>query len=99
MTDEARALQLYRLASSLAEAQGAFITVGLVRFKEYRAGSLIVRVQPAIGRLDVWSVRNVLNVMHLDGQLLRYVAGPWEQELEKLAGRELASQAASQRNG
>ena len=92
MTDEARALQLYRLASSLAEAKGAFITVGLVRFKEYRAGSLIVRFQPAIGRLDVWSVRNVLSVKHLDGQLhvVRYVAGPWEKELEKLAGQPAA---------
>ncbi len=50
MTDDARALQLYELASSLAEAKGAFITVGLLTFKEYRAGSLIVRFQPAIGR-------------------------------------------------
>ena len=48
--------------------------------------------QPAIGRLDVWSVRNVLSVKHLDGQLhvIRYVAGPWEQELEKLARQQAA---------
>ncbi len=93
MTDEARAVQLYRLTSSLAEAKGAFITVGLVRFKEYRAGSLIVRFQPAIGRLDVWSVGNVLSVKHLDGQLqvVRYVPGWWEQELEKLAGEPAAT--------
>jgi hypothetical protein len=92
VTDEARALQLYRLASSLAEAKGARITVGLVRFKEYRAGFLIARVQPAIGRLDVWSVRNVLSVKHLDGQLhvVRYVPGPWDKEPEKLAGQPAA---------
>ena len=93
MTDEARALQLYELASSLAEAKGAFITVGLLTFKEYRAGSLIARFQPAIGRLDVWSVRNVLSVKHLDGQLqvVRYVPGWWEQELEKLAEQSVVS--------
>ncbi len=86
MTDDARALQLYELASSLAAAKGAFITVGLLTFKEYRAGSLIVRFQPAIGRLEVWSVGNVLSVKRLDGQLqvVRYVPGWWEQELEKL---------------
>jgi len=93
MADDARALEMYELASSLAEAKGALVTAGLVRFKEYRAGSLLVRFQPAIARLDVWSVGNVLSVKHLDGQLqvVRYVPGWWEQELEKLAEQPAAT--------
>jgi len=87
-----RALHLYELASSLAGAKGVFVTIGLMTFKEYRAGSLIVRYQPAVGGLDVWSVRKVLSAKRWDGTLrvARYQPGQWEQELEAAAAKSLS---------
>ena len=83
VNDEARARRLYKLASSLAEAKGTLVTIGLMTLKEYRSGSLIVRYQPAVGWLDVWAVRKVLSVKRWDGKLrvIRYSPGQWEQEL------------------
>ena len=87
MTDEARALQLYKSALALVEAKGAFQSVGLTRIKEHRAGGLNLRYRPTMGWLDVWSIRKVLSVKQWNGTLrtIQYVPGPWEEELKKLA--------------
>jgi hypothetical protein len=54
---------------------------------------------PAIGRLDVWSVRNVRSMKHLDDQLhvIRHVPGPWEEELKKLAEQSAVSSKPQER--
>jgi hypothetical protein len=93
MSDEARALQLYKTALALIETKGSFMSVGLIRIKEYRASSLIVRYQPSPGWLDVWNVRKVLSIKRWNGALriIRYVPGPWEQELNKLAEQSAVS--------
>jgi hypothetical protein len=93
MTEEARALQLYTSALALVEAKGAFQSVGLIRIKEYRARGLSLRYQPTIGWLDVWSIRKVLSVKQWNGTLriIRYVPGPWEEELKKLAEQSAVS--------
>jgi hypothetical protein len=87
MTDDARALQLYELALSLVEAQGAVVTVGLTSLKEYRAGSLLVRYQPTPGWLEVWSAGKVLSVKSQNETLrvMRYRPDDWEAELEAAA--------------
>jgi hypothetical protein len=92
MTHEARE-QLYKGALALVETKGAFQSVGLTRIKEYRAGSLIIRDQPTLGWLDVWSIRKVLSVKRWNGTLriIRYVPGPWEEELKKLAEQSACS--------
>ena len=84
MTDDARALQLYELALSQVEARGSFITVGLTRLKEYRAGSLLVRYQPTLGWLEVWAAGKVLSVKRQNDtfRVTRYRPGYWEEELE-----------------
>jgi hypothetical protein len=93
VSDEARASRLHQIALALVEAKGAFQNVGLIRIKEYRAGSLIIRYQPSPGWLDIWSVRKVLSVKSWNGALriIRYVPGPWEEELKKLAERSTVS--------
>jgi hypothetical protein len=87
MTHDARALQLYELALSLVEAQGAFVAVGLTRLKEHRAGSLLVRYQPTPGWLEVWAAGKVLSVKRQNETLrvTRYRPGHWEEELEVAA--------------
>jgi hypothetical protein len=93
MIDEARAFQLYKTALALIEAKGSFMSVGLIRIREYRAGSLILRYQPTPGWLDVWNIRKVLSVKRWNGalQIFRYVPGPWEKELKKLAEQSAVS--------
>ncbi len=87
VNDEPRALQLYERAMALVGAKGAFITIGLTRLMEYRAGSLIVRYQPTAGSLEVWFSGKVLGVKRHNDTLhvTSYRPGPWEQELEKAA--------------
>jgi len=87
MTHDARALQLYELALSLVEAQGAFVAVGLTRLKEHRAGSLLVRYQPTLGWLEVWAAGKVLSVKRQNEtfRVTRYRPGYWEEELEAAA--------------
>ena len=62
MTSDERALELYRLALSLVEAEGRFVPVGLVTTKEYRGESLGITWLPSSGHLDVWHRRKVLTV-------------------------------------
>jgi hypothetical protein len=86
--DDTRALQLYRLALSLVESKGAFVTLGVTTFQEYRAGNLIIHYVPSLGRLDVWYRRKVLTVDKLAGNLkvTGYKSGKdWEDELEAAA--------------
>jgi hypothetical protein len=52
--DDKRALERYRLALSLVEAKGRFVTIGAMTFKEYRSGKLSVVLLPKSGNLDVW---------------------------------------------
>jgi hypothetical protein len=87
MTEDARALQLYKSALALVEAKGAFQSVGLTWIKEYRGGGLILRYQPTMGWLDVWSIRKVLSVKQWNGTLrtIQYVPGAWEEDLKKPA--------------
>ena len=47
MTSDERALELYRLALSLVEAEGRFVPVGLVTTKEYRGESLGITWLPS----------------------------------------------------
>lgn len=87
MTNDAVALQLYKLALSLVEVKGGFVTIGLTSLKEYRTGSVLVRYQPAPGWLEVWSAGKVLSVKRQNETLrvTRYRPGDWEAELESAA--------------
>jgi hypothetical protein len=87
LTDEARALELYRLAVSLVEASGRFVTVGLLTYREYRAEGLSIRYFPSSGTLELWHKRKVLVVHRREGapRMVRYLTGAWEGLLEKAA--------------
>jgi hypothetical protein len=87
MTEDVRALALYRLAQTLADAKGRLVTVGLLTYKEYRQEPLSIRYFPSTGHLEVWHGRKVLNVNREYGSLKvrRYVAGEWEVALEEAA--------------
>ena len=81
-------MDLYKLALDLVETKGAFISVGLTRLKEFRAGSLTIHHMPATGHLDVWYRRKVLAIDCRQGKLKvsHYVPGEdWEEELENVA--------------
>jgi len=59
VTEDVRALELYQLAQSLAEAEGRLVTVGLLTYKEYRQEALSIRYFPSTGHLEVWHKRKV----------------------------------------
>jgi hypothetical protein len=85
---EERALNLYKLALALVETNGAFISVGLTRLKEFRGNGLTIHHMPSTEHLDVWYRRKVLAVDRRQGKLKvsHYVPGEdWEQELENAA--------------
>ena len=96
--DNERALELYRLALSLVEAKGAFISVGQTRLKEFRSAGLIIHYMPSSGHLDVWNRRKVLTVNRRDGKLMvtQYTPGEWEAALEHAAGKPVVLYQASQ---
>ncbi len=85
--DDARALELYQLALSIADAKGRLLNVGLVAYKEYRDTWLSVRYWPSTGHLEVWHRRKVLAVNREYGELKvrHYVRGQWEAALEEAA--------------
>jgi hypothetical protein len=85
--DNPRALELYQLAQSLADAKGRLVTVGLLTYKEYRQEPLSIRYFPSTGHLEVWHGRKVLNVNREYGSLKvrRYVPGEWDVALEEAA--------------
>ena len=85
--DEGRGQQLYTIALSLVEAQGRFFTVGVMTFKEYRAGKLSV-VLMSDGNLDIWYRHKVLSFRKPLGVTL-YKRGRWEEELEATVGKPL----------
>ena len=80
MTSDERALELYRLALSLVEAEGRFVPVGLVTTKEYRGESLGITWLPSSGHLDVWHRRKVLtvNIHKGSARVTHYIPGDWE---------------------
>ena len=87
-SDEKRALEMYELAWPLAKTKGAAKKLGVVTFREYRAGSLTIHYLPSSGRLDIWYRRKVLTIDRWDGppRVTRYIPGEdWEDELEKAA--------------
>ena len=90
MTEDVRALELYQLAQSLAEAEGRLVTVGLLTYKEYRQEALSIRYFPSTGHLEVWHGRKVLNVNREYGSLKvrRYVPGDWEAVLEEASAKQ-----------
>ncbi len=51
VTDDARALELYQLALSIADAKGRVVVVGLMAYKEYRGEGLSIRYFPSTGHL------------------------------------------------
>jgi hypothetical protein len=59
VTKDARALELYQLAQTLADAKGRLVTVGLLTYKEYRGEGLSIRYFPSTGHLEVWHKRKV----------------------------------------
>ncbi len=87
VTDDARALELYQLAQSVAEAKGRLVTVGLMTYSEYRQEPLSIRYFPSTDHLEVWHGRKMLNVNREHGQLKvrHYVPGEWEAELNEAA--------------
>jgi hypothetical protein len=87
VTDDNRALELYQLALSIADAKGRFMKVGLIAYKEYRGEGLSIRYFPSTGHLEVWHKRKVLAVNREHGQLKvrHYVPGEWEAVLEEAA--------------
>jgi hypothetical protein len=88
---DARALQLYKAALVLVEAQGSSVSVGLTNFREYRGNGLIIHYMPRTGHLDVWHRRKVLLVERLNGELRvsRYTPGDWEMTLLEATTRGL----------
>lgn len=93
MTDDARALELYRLALSIADAKGRLAIVGVVSYKEFRGKALSIRYFPISGTLELWHQRKVLVVYRIEGepQVVRYLPGSWEKTLEDM-GRALTAQ-------
>ena len=51
--DEKRALEMYELAWRWRKAKGAATKLGVVTFREHRAGSLTIHYLPSSGRLDM----------------------------------------------
>jgi hypothetical protein len=85
--NNARALELYRMALSLVEAKGRSVTVGLSAYKEYRGGDLSIIYLPRSSHLDVWHRRKVLTINRRAGALrvIHYNRGEWEEELQEAA--------------
>ena len=87
MIDEKRALELYELALSVVEGKGVIVTVGLMTYREYRAGTLTIIYLATSGHLAVWYRRKVLTI-NRRGESLKvenYTPGEWEDELEAAA--------------
>jgi len=85
LKQDARALELYKLALALVEAKGAPYTFGVTTFKEYRQGNLTIHYLPRSGHIDVWYGRKVLTIDRWGGppKVTRYSPGEdWEDELE-----------------
>jgi hypothetical protein len=85
---EDRAMRLYRVALSLIETKGSFISVGLTQLKEFRSGTLTIHHMPSTGHLHVWYGRKVLVINRRDGKphVSHYVPGEdWEEVLEAAA--------------
>jgi len=93
VTDDTRAVELYRLALSVVEQKGRFVTIGLVTYREYRGEKLSITHLPGTGHLDVWARRKALTVNRQQGTLrvVYYMPGPWEAELEALATKPLTN--------
>jgi len=91
LNHEDRALELHKLALALVEAQGRFITVGLLTYKELRSGRLGIRYLPSTCTLDIWLRQKVLMVTSSEGKpkVAHFVPGEWEEELEALATKPL----------
>jgi hypothetical protein len=89
VTDEKRALELYELALSVVEAKGVVVTVGLMTYREYRAGRLTIIYLPTSGHLDMWYGRKVLTINRRNETLRvdHYSPGDWEEELEEAAAK------------
>jgi hypothetical protein len=87
VNQDKRALELYRLALSLVEAEGRFVPVGMVTTKEYRVESLGITWLPSSGHLDVWHRHKVLtvNIHKGSARATYYIPGDWEEELEEAA--------------
>jgi hypothetical protein len=85
--NDARALELYRLALSVVEANGRSVAVGLSAYKEYRGGDLSIIYFPRSSHLDVWHRRKVLTINRRAGSLrvIHYNRGEWEEELQQAA--------------
>jgi hypothetical protein len=85
--DDIRALELYRLALSVVEAKGHFVTIGVMSFKEYRAADLSIVLMPTSGQLDVWHGHKVLTIRREDDMplVMHYAPGEWEKEIEDAA--------------
>jgi hypothetical protein len=85
--NDARALELYRMALSLLEAKGRFVSVGLSAYQEYRGEHLSIIYLPQSSHLDVWHRRKVLTITRRAGSLrvIRYNRGEWEEELQQAA--------------
>jgi hypothetical protein len=81
--DEARALRLYKAALALVEVQGALVSIGKTKLREYRGDGLVIHYMPSTGYLDVWQRRKVLMVERLNRELRvsRYTPGDWESAL------------------
>jgi len=89
VTDDDRALLLYKAAITLADHRGSLVTIGETTLREYLGEGLIIHFTPNTGRLDVWYGARVLAIDLVDGlpKLARYVPGDWEQSLLSAALR------------
>ena len=87
LTDEARALELYRLAITFLEAKGSLATVGLLTYRAFKGNGLSIRYFPSSGTLELWHKCKVLVVHRREGEprIVRYVAGEWEGLLKEMA--------------
>jgi hypothetical protein len=87
LTDEARALELYRQAVSLVEAKGRLGIVGLLTYREFRGNGLSIRYFPSSGTLELWHKLKVLVVHRREGKprMVRYLTGEWEGLLKEAA--------------
>jgi hypothetical protein len=85
--NDARALELYRMALALVEGKGRSVAVGLLAYKEYRGGDLSIIYLPGSSHLDVWHRRKVLTINRRAGSLrvIHYNRGEWEEELQEAA--------------
>ena len=83
----ARAARFLSPCPSL-KPKGRFVTVGVMTFKEYRAGKLSVVLMPGPGNLDIWYRHKVLSFRQKLGVTL-YTRGRWEDELEAAVGKPL----------